>query len=35
MQRALRSLVPEQIEHVPTEGAGRPFDRFTTSVRRP
>jgi guanine deaminase len=35
MQRALRSLVPEHIVHVPTEGAGRPFDRFTTSAGRP
>jgi len=35
MQRALRSLVPGQIVHIPTEGAGRPFDRFTTSVGRP
>jgi tRNA(Arg) A34 adenosine deaminase TadA len=34
MQHALRSLVPEQIVHVPTEGAGRPFERFTTSAGR-
>jgi tRNA(Arg) A34 adenosine deaminase TadA len=29
MQRALRSLAPEQIVHVPIEGEGQPFERFT------
>jgi tRNA(Arg) A34 adenosine deaminase TadA len=35
MQQALRTLVPEQVVHIPTEGARRPFDRFTTSMGRP
>ncbi len=35
MQRALRSLAPQQIVHVPIEGAGRPFERFTTLGLRP
>jgi guanine deaminase len=35
MQRALRSLATEQIVHVPIEGDGRPFERFTTSRTRP
>jgi guanine deaminase len=35
MQRALRSLAPEQIVHVPIEGDGQPFERFTTSRLRP
>ncbi|MGH9191095.1 MAG: nucleoside deaminase [Acidimicrobiales bacterium] len=30
MQRALRSLAPEQIVHVPIEGDRQPFERFTT-----
>ena len=29
------TLVPEQVVHIPTEGARRPFDRFTTSMGRP
>jgi guanine deaminase len=28
MQRALRGLAPEQIVHVPTDGDGRPFERY-------
>lgn len=35
MQRALRSVAPDQIVHVPTEGDGQPFERFTTSGLRP
>jgi guanine deaminase len=34
MQQALRGLVPGQVEHVPTEGDGRPFERFAAQ-RRP
>ena len=33
MQRALRALVPGQVEHVPTEGDGRPFERFAERGR--
>ncbi len=33
MQRALRSLAPEQIEHVPTAGDRAPFDRYVTATR--
>jgi guanine deaminase len=35
MQRALRSLAPRQIVHVPTEGHGRPFARFAARRERP
>jgi tRNA(Arg) A34 adenosine deaminase TadA len=34
MQQALRGLAPGQVEHVPTEGDGRPFERFAAQ-RRP
>jgi guanine deaminase len=34
MQRALRSLAPGQIVHVPTEDDGRPFERFAGSRER-
>lgn len=33
MQRALRSLAPDQIEHVPTAGDRAPFDRYLTTTR--
>jgi guanine deaminase len=33
MQQALRGLAPGQVEHVPTEGDGRPFERFTSRGR--
>ncbi len=33
MQRALRSLAPDQVVHVPVEGAGLPFERFTGARR--
>ena len=33
MQQALRALVPGQVEHVPTEGDGRPFERFAERGR--
>jgi guanine deaminase len=35
MQRALRSLAPDQIVHVAVEGDRRPFERFTTPPLRP
>jgi tRNA(Arg) A34 adenosine deaminase TadA len=35
MQQALRALVPEQVTHVPTEGEGRPFERFTNRGSHP
>lgn len=34
MQRALRSLAPEQIEHVPTAGDRAPFDRYLAARSR-
>jgi guanine deaminase len=33
MQRALRSLAPGQVVHVPVEGAGLPFERFAAAGR--
>ena len=33
MQQALRALVPGQVEHVQTEGDGRPFERFAERGR--
>jgi len=33
MQQALRALVPGQVEHVPTDGDGRPFERFAERGR--
>lgn len=33
MQRALRSLAPDQIEHVATAGDRAPFDRYLTTTR--
>jgi guanine deaminase len=35
MQRSLRSLVPEQIVHHPIDGAGEPFERYTSALVRP
>ena len=36
MQRSLRSLVPEQIVHLPIDGAGEPFERYASeAVVRP
>lgn len=35
MQELLRSAAPEQIVHVPTEGATEPFRRFLTERPRP
>jgi hypothetical protein len=33
MQKALSALVPGQVEHVPTGGHGRPFERFAERGR--
>src|SRR5262245_9311239 len=33
MQQALRGLAPGHVEHVPTEGDGRPFERFAARGR--
>jgi guanine deaminase len=35
MQRALRSLAPEQVVHVPTEGHSLPFERYATTRLQP
>jgi guanine deaminase len=35
MQRALRSLAPDQVVHVPTDGDSRPFERFTRQRQVP
>ena len=34
MQQALRGLTPGQLVHVPTDGEGRPFERFTEQGQR-
>jgi len=32
MQRSLRALTPEQVVHLPIEGAGEPFERYTNDA---
>jgi len=34
MQQALRGLTPGQLVHVPTDGDGRPFERYAEQERR-
>ena len=35
MQRALRSLAPDQVVHVPTEGDSLPFERYASTRPQP